>query len=80
MVRSNAGEGYAKCFVGKGCVFTYDAVGSYELVGYNTRGSGATLITPLLDNQLKSPSPLLLPAVDAITPLLEYIHVLPLGS
>ncbi|CAF2237472.1 unnamed protein product [Brassica napus] len=36
---------------GKGCVFTYDVVGSYE--------------------KLKSPSPLLLPAQDAITPLSE---------
>ncbi|KAK3025018.1 hypothetical protein RJ639_044627 [Escallonia herrerae] len=46
----------------EGCVFTYDAVGSYERVGYSSQGSGATLITPFLDNQLKSPSPLLLPA------------------
>ncbi|KAK2990419.1 hypothetical protein RJ640_011167 [Escallonia rubra] len=56
---------------GKGCVFTYDAVGSYERVGYSSQGSGATLITPFLDNQLKSPSPLLLPAKDAVTPLSE---------
>lgn len=47
---------------GKGCVFTYDAVGSYERVGYSAQGSGSTLIMPFLDNQLKSPSPLLLPA------------------
>ncbi|BBG97425.1 N-terminal nucleophile aminohydrolases superfamily protein [Prunus dulcis] len=56
---------------GKGCVFTYDAVGSYERVGYSSQGSGSTLIIPFLDNQLKSPSPLLLPAVDAVTPLSE---------
>ncbi|KAK7251994.1 hypothetical protein RIF29_26127 [Crotalaria pallida] len=56
---------------GKGCVFTYDAVGSYERVGYSSQGSGSTLITPFLDNQLKSPSPLLLPAQDAVTPLAE---------
>ncbi|CAM8936703.1 unnamed protein product [Rhodiola kirilowii] len=56
---------------GKGCVFTYDAVGSYERVGYSAQGSGSTLITPFLDNKLKSPSPLLLPAVDAVTPLSE---------
>ncbi|XP_057807180.1 proteasome subunit beta type-1-like [Salvia miltiorrhiza] len=56
---------------GKGCVFTYDAVRSYERVGYSAQGSGATLITPFLDNQLKSPSPLLLPAKDAVTPLSE---------
>jgi len=48
--------------LGKGCVFTYDAVGSYERVGYSSQGSGSTLIMPFLDNQLKSPSPLLLPA------------------
>ena len=51
-----------KLFSGKGCVFTYDAVGSYEKVGYSAQGSGSTLIMPFLDNQLKSPSPLLLPA------------------
>ncbi|RWR86655.1 proteasome subunit beta type-1 [Cinnamomum micranthum f. kanehirae] len=56
---------------GKGCVFTYDAVGSYERVGYSAQGSGSTLIMPVLDNQLKSPSPLLLPAKDAVTPLSE---------
>ncbi|CAA6659436.1 unnamed protein product [Spirodela intermedia] len=56
---------------GKGCVFTYDAVGSYERVGYSTQGTGSTLIIPVLDNQLKSPSPLLLPAKDAVTPLSE---------
>ncbi|KAK4361499.1 hypothetical protein RND71_020451 [Anisodus tanguticus] len=56
---------------GKGCVFTYDVVGSYERVGYSSQGSGATLIMPFLYNQLKSPSPLLLPAKDAVTPLSE---------
>ncbi|CAN6477858.1 unnamed protein product [Victoria cruziana] len=56
---------------GKGCVFTYDAVGSYERVGYSAQGSGATLVIPVLDNQLRSPSPLLLPPRDAVTPLTE---------
>ncbi|KAJ8558341.1 hypothetical protein K7X08_005107 [Anisodus acutangulus] len=46
--------------------------GSYERVGYSSQGSGSTLIMPFLDNQLKSPSPLWLPAkVDAVTPLSE---------
>ncbi|GAB2268536.1 Proteasome subunit beta type-1 [Dionaea muscipula] len=55
-----------------GCVFTYDAVGSYERVGYSSRGSGAKLIMPFLDNQLKSPSPLLLPVAGCcVTPLSE---------
>ncbi|KAL9258706.1 Proteasome subunit beta type-1-like protein [Drosera capensis] len=54
-----------------GCIFTYDAVGSYETVGYSSQGSSAKLIMPFLDNQLKSPSPLLLPAKDAVTPLSE---------
>jgi len=56
---------------GKGCVFTYDAVGSYERTGYSAQGTGAALMMPVLDNQLKSPSPLLLPARDAVTPLSE---------
>uniref|UniRef100_A0A0E0IM33 Proteasome subunit beta n=1 Tax=Oryza nivara TaxID=4536 RepID=A0A0E0IM33_ORYNI len=56
---------------GKGCVFTYDAVGSYERTGYSAQGTGSALIMPVLDNQLKSPSPLLLPARDAVTPLSE---------
>ncbi|KAK6289432.1 hypothetical protein POUND7_000973 [Theobroma cacao] len=61
----------ARHLVRKGCVFTYDAVGSYERVGYGTQGTGSTLIMPFLDNQLKSPSPLLLPAQDAVTQLSE---------
>ncbi|PON48371.1 Proteasome B-type subunit [Parasponia andersonii] len=56
---------------GKGCVFTYDAVGSYEKVGYSAQGSGSTLIMPVLDKRLQSPSPLLLPSQDAVTPLSE---------
>ncbi|WVZ14325.1 hypothetical protein V8G54_011891 [Vigna mungo] len=40
-------------------------------VGYSSQGSGSTLIMPFLDNQLKSPSPLLLPVKDVVTPLSE---------
>lgn len=47
---------------GKGAVYTYDAVGSHERVGFSCQGSGKDLIQPVLDNQLKSISPLALPA------------------
>lgn len=56
---------------GKGCVFTYDAVGSYERVGYSSQGTGQQLLMPVLDNQLQSASPLLLPLRESATPLSE---------
>mmetsp|Transcript_60146 Transcript_60146/g.191075 ORF Transcript_60146/g.191075 Transcript_60146/m.191075 type:complete len:240 (+) Transcript_60146:152-871(+) len=46
---------------GKGCVYGYDAIGSYERSGYMCQGSGQSLMMPVLDNQLNSPSPLLQP-------------------
>ena len=46
---------------GRGCVYTYDAIGSHERVGYSCQGSGKDLVQPVLDNQLKAPSILELP-------------------
>ncbi len=43
-------------------MYNYDAIGSYERSGYFCQGSGKELIQPVLDNQLKAASPLLLPA------------------
>lgn len=56
---------------GKGCVYNYDAIGSKERTGYFATGSGAGLIMPTLDNQLKSPSPLALPLQSSVTSLTE---------
>lgn len=46
---------------GRGAVYTYDAVGSYERVGYSCQGTGKELMQPVLDSQLNAASPLLLP-------------------
>lgn len=46
---------------GRGAVYSYDAIGSYERTGYSCQGSGKDLIQPVLDNQLKAASPLLVP-------------------
>lgn len=37
---------------GKGAVYGYDAIGSFERMDYCVTGSGTQLITPILDNQV----------------------------
>lgn len=37
---------------GRGCVFSYDPVGSYERYTYQASGSAADLMQPFLDNQV----------------------------
>jgi len=54
---------------GKGAVYTYDAIGSHERVGFSCQGSGKDLMQPVLDNQLQSASPLLWPPVSTATKL-----------
>lgn len=39
-------------FVGKGCVFSFDPVGSYERETYRAGGSASAMLQPLLDNQV----------------------------
>lgn len=54
---------------GKGAVYNYDAIGSYERSGYFCQGSGKELIQPVLDNQLAADSPLLVPPRKTLTSL-----------
>ncbi len=39
-------------FVGKGCIYSFDPVGSYERETYRAGGSAASMLQPLLDNQV----------------------------
>ena len=38
--------------LGKGCVYSFDPVGSYERETYRAGGSASALLQPLLDNQV----------------------------
>jgi len=41
------------CIVaGKGCVYSFDPVGSYEREVYRAGGSAGAILQPLLDNQV----------------------------
>jgi len=41
-------------FAGKGCVYSFDPVGSYEREVYRAGGSAGAILQPLLDNQVIS--------------------------
>ena len=38
--------------LGKGCIYSFDPVGSYERETYRAGGSAASMLQPLLDNQV----------------------------
>ena len=40
--------------LGKGCIYSFDPVGSYERETYRAGGSAASMLQPLLDNQVLS--------------------------
>lgn len=37
---------------GKGCIYSFDPVGSYEREEYRAGGSASAMLQPLLDNQV----------------------------
>lgn len=37
---------------GKGCVYSYDSIGHFQLTKYRASGSAGALLQPLLDNQV----------------------------
>lgn len=41
------------CFSGKGAVYSFDPVGSYQRDTYKAGGSASAMLQPLLDNQVK---------------------------
>jgi len=49
---------------GKGAVYSYDAIGSYDRVDYTSTGSGSGLIYPVLDCALKGEHRLNVPTED----------------
>ena len=53
MCRVYVGKGCVPC-VGKGCVYSFDPVGSYEREVYRAGGSAGAILQPLLDNQVNT--------------------------
>ena len=43
---------FAILFEGRGCVYSFDPVGSYEREAYRAGGSAGAILQPLLDNQV----------------------------
>lgn len=43
---------YNICIVGKGAVYSFDPVGSYQRDTYKAGGSASAMLQPLLDNQV----------------------------
>ena len=41
--------------LGKGCVYSFDVVGSYDRETYRAGGSASSMLQPLLDNQARTP-------------------------
>lgn len=41
------------CDAGKGAVYSFDPVGSYQRDTYKAGGSASAMLQPLLDNQVK---------------------------
>lgn len=44
---------FSDCDAGKGAVYSFDPVGSYQRDTYKAGGSASAMLQPLLDNQVK---------------------------
>lgn len=50
---------YGDCIIlsGKGAVYSFDPVGSYQRDSFKAGGSASAMLQPLLDNQVMTPHP-----------------------